>query len=104
MEDACGIGYSRGIALICYRYLVYFWVGSLAICDGFGMNKLKLHEGIAIIEVDDPLILTEIESDGGLRPFIGEKLSDRCISVQPHAIQEVTKRLQSLGHLPRVIS
>ena len=68
------------------------------------MEQLKLHDGIAIIEVNDPLILTEIESDAGLRPFLGDRLSDRCISVQPHAIQEITRRLQSLGHLPRVIS
>jgi hypothetical protein len=27
-----------------------------------------------------------------------------CIAVQPQAIQEVTRRLQSLGHLPRVIA
>ena len=66
------------------------------------MEQLKLHDGVAIIEVTDPLILTEIESDAGLRPFLGERLSDLCITVQPQAIQEVTKRLQSLGHLPRV--
>jgi len=68
------------------------------------MTQLKLHDGIAIIEVTDSLILTEMESDAGLRPFLGERLSDTCISVQPQAIQEVTKRLQSLGHLPRVIA
>lgn len=68
------------------------------------MKQLKLHDGIAIIEVTDPLILTEIESDAGLRPFLGEQLSDTCVAVQPQAIQEVTRRLQALGHLPRVNS
>lgn len=66
------------------------------------MKQLKLHDGIAIIEVADPLILTEMESDAGLRPFLGERLSDTCVAVQPQAIQEVTRRLQALGHLPRV--
>ena len=66
------------------------------------MNQVKLHDGIAIIEVTDPLILTEIESDAGLQPFLGDRLSDSCITVQPQAIQEVTRRLQSLGHMPRV--
>lgn len=67
------------------------------------MKQLKVHDGIAVIEVTDPLILTEIESDAGLRPFLGERLSDVAVVVQPQAIQEVTKRLQSLGHLPRVL-
>jgi len=66
------------------------------------MKPYKLHEGVAIIEVTDSLLLTEIESDPGLQPFLGDRLSDTCISVQPQAIQEVTRRLLSLGHLPRV--
>ena len=67
------------------------------------MNELKLHERLAIIEVVDPLILTEIESDTDLHPFLGERLSDRCIAVQPQAVPEVTKRLRALGHMPRVL-
>ncbi|HRI87280.1 MAG TPA: hypothetical protein PLJ47_18025 [Candidatus Hydrogenedentes bacterium] len=66
------------------------------------MKRYKVHEGIAIIEVTDPLILMEIESDQGLQPFLGDRLSSTCIAVQPQAIQEVTRRLQSLGHLPRI--
>lgn len=66
------------------------------------MKERKLHEGVAVIEVTDPLILTEIEADAGLQPFLGERLSDTCIAIQPQAIQEVSRRLQSLGHLPRV--
>lgn len=66
------------------------------------MTRYKLHEGVAVIEVTDPLLLTEIESDPGLQPFLGDRLSETCIAVQPQAIQEVTRRLQSLGHMPRV--
>ena len=68
------------------------------------MNRCKLHDGVAIIEVTDSLLLTEIEADAALRPFLGERLSETCIAVQPQAIQEVTRRLQSLGHLPRVVA
>ena len=82
------------------------WEFDIVFCQAFGdklvMNDLKLHDGIAIIEVTDPLILTEIESDAGLQPFLGDRLSETCIAVQPQAIQEVTRRLQSLGHMPRV--
>ena len=66
------------------------------------MKQRKLHDGIAVIEVTDPLILTEMESDAALRPFLGQRLSENTIAVQPQAIQEVTRRLQALGHLPRV--
>jgi len=68
------------------------------------MAVVKVHEGVALIEVLDPLVLTEIENDLALEPFLGERLSERCIAVQPQAIPEVVRRLQSLGHLPRVLA
>ena len=67
------------------------------------MELTKLHDGVALIEVNDPLVLTEIESDPALQPFLGMRLSERWIAVQPQALPEVIRRLQSLGHLPRVL-
>ncbi|MBI5094739.1 MAG: hypothetical protein HZB26_20170 [Candidatus Hydrogenedentes bacterium] len=67
------------------------------------MSVVKVHDGVALIEVNDPLVLTEIESDAALQPFLGERLSDQRIAVQPQALPEVLKRLQSLGHLPQVL-
>jgi len=66
------------------------------------MHQSKLHSGVALIEVSDPLILTEIESDSALQPFLGARLSDNCIAVEPQSIHDVVRRLQALGHLPRV--
>lgn len=67
------------------------------------VNDRKLHSGVALIEVSDPLVLTEIENDSSLLPFLGQRLSERCVAVQPEAVQQVVRRLQSLGHLPRVV-
>ena len=67
------------------------------------MGLVKVHDGVALIEVNDPLVLTEIESDTALQPFLGERLSDQWIAVQSQAIPEVVRRLQSLGHLPKVV-
>lgn len=67
------------------------------------MKTLKLHSGVALIEVKDPLLLTEIESDTSIQPFLGRRLSDRCIAVQPDAVSQVVRRLQALGHMPRVL-
>ena len=67
------------------------------------MNKTKLHEGVALIEVSDPLLLTEIENDPVIRPYLGERISDCCVPVMPHAVAEVQRRLQALGHLPTCI-
>ena len=67
------------------------------------MNGAKLHKGIALIEVSDPLILTEIESDATLQMYVGERLSPCCLAVQPQAIREVVARLKALGHMPRVV-
>ncbi|HOJ32068.1 MAG TPA: hypothetical protein PKY35_12620 [Candidatus Hydrogenedentes bacterium] len=64
------------------------------------MNKTKLHEGIALIEVSDPLLLTEIENDPVIRPYLGDRISDCCVPVMPHAVAEVQRRLQAMGHLP----
>lgn len=66
------------------------------------MSEPKLHDGIALIEVADPLVLTEIENDAVVQPFLGERFSATCIAVQPQAVPDVVRRLQSLGHLPRV--
>ncbi|GMW00965.1 MAG: hypothetical protein AMXMBFR84_21020 [Candidatus Hydrogenedentota bacterium] len=67
------------------------------------MQQTKLHTGLALIEVHDPLILTEIESDKALQNWLGDRLSDRCIAVQPQAVAEVVRRLKALGHMPRVM-
>lgn len=67
------------------------------------MTRVKVHDGVALVEVIDPLVLTEIESDSALQPFLGERLSDCWIAVQPQALPEVVRRLQSLGHLPKVV-
>jgi hypothetical protein len=67
------------------------------------MKRRKLHSGIALIEVNDPLVLTEIENDATIQVFLGQRLSDRCVAVQPQAVSEVIRRLQALGHMPRVI-
>jgi len=67
------------------------------------MVKRKAHMGVALIEVSDPFLLTEIENDATLRAFVGERISDRCVAVQPQAVEDVVRRLQALGHMPRVI-
>ncbi|MFA6245227.1 MAG: hypothetical protein WC655_30070 [Candidatus Hydrogenedentales bacterium] len=66
------------------------------------MTGQKLHAGLAIIEVTDSMLLTEMENDPQIEKHLGERLSDRCIAVQPQAVGEVVRRLQALGHLPRV--
>jgi hypothetical protein len=63
----------------------------------------KVHKGIALLEVQDPLVLEEIERDATLKTFLGERLSDRCIAVQPQAVEDVVQRLQALGHMPNII-
>lgn len=68
------------------------------------VKERKLHSGVALIEVSDPLVLTEIESDASIQPFLGQRLSDRCVAVQPDAVPQVVRRLQSLGHMPRVVA
>ena len=68
------------------------------------MDEAKLHHGVALIEVSDPLLLTEIESDSILKRFIGERLSEHCIAVRPEACAEVIHRLQALGHMPSVMN
>ncbi|MBX7257451.1 MAG: hypothetical protein K1Y02_13895 [Candidatus Hydrogenedentes bacterium] len=66
------------------------------------MTGQKLHAGLAIIEVTDSMLLTEMENDPQIEKYLGERLSDLCVAVQPQAVPEVVRRLQSLGHLPRV--
>lgn len=64
------------------------------------MKHVIRHSGVALIEVRDPFLLTEIENDSALQPFLGERLSDRCIAVQPQAVPEIMRRLHAMGHMP----
>ncbi|MBN2309832.1 MAG: hypothetical protein JXR94_12720 [Candidatus Hydrogenedentes bacterium] len=66
------------------------------------MKAVKMHRGIALIEVADPLLLAEIENDARLQPVLGERLSDRCIAAQPQAVPDILARLRTLGHMPRI--
>lgn len=63
-----------------------------------------MHCGVALIEVRDPLLVTEIENDSRLQALVGAKLSDHCIAVQPQAVPDVVARLKVLGHMPRVLA
>lgn len=67
------------------------------------MRGTKLHRGVALIEVREPHLLAEIESDPVLSPFLGDRISSCCIAVQPQAVPEVLRRLRSLGHLPQLV-
>jgi hypothetical protein len=67
------------------------------------VSKAKIHKGIALLEVQDPLILEEIQRDPALKAFLGDRLSGHWIAVQPQAVEDVVKRLQALGHMPRVL-
>jgi hypothetical protein len=66
-------------------------------------NGRTLHRGTGLIEVSDPLLLAEIENDDALKPFLGDRLTERCIAVQPQAVMDVVRRLRHMGHMPRVI-
>lgn len=66
------------------------------------MKKPKCHEAIALIEVSDPLVLTEIENDSQMQAYLGDRLDERWVAVQPQAVPEILKRLKALGHLPKV--
>jgi len=67
------------------------------------MRGTKLHRGVALIEVRESHLLAEIESDPVLSPFLGDKISSRCIAVQPQALSEVLRRLRAIGHLPQLV-
>ncbi len=67
------------------------------------MKRRKLHSGVALVHVNDPMVLAEIESDASLQPYLGQRLSDTCVAVEPHAVPDISRRLQSLGQLPRVV-
>ena len=66
------------------------------------MQPYKLHINVALIEVADELVLTEIENDAFLQPFLGERVSSRCVIVQAQAIPDIVRRLQALGHMPQI--
>ena len=63
-----------------------------------------MHCGVALIEVRDPLLVTEIESDSQLQALVGARLSEFCIAAQPQAVSDVVARLKALGHMPKVLA
>ncbi len=66
------------------------------------MQQHKQHRNVALIEVADEMVLTEIENDSFLQPFLGERVSPHCVIVQAQAIPDIVRRLQALGHMPQI--
>jgi hypothetical protein len=67
------------------------------------MKKTKVHRGVGVVYVTDPMLLTEMENDSALQPFLGERLGELSIAVQSQAIPDVVRRLRAMGHMPRVL-
>lgn len=67
------------------------------------LAPLVLHTHLALIEVSDPLLLTELKADGKIGSLILGQLSDRIAIVAASEAERLIQRLVKAGHLPRVV-
>ena len=63
---------------------------------------IVLHQGLQLIETDDPLLLVELAADARLRLRISARL-DPCVAVVPaDGVTPLIRDLLKAGHLPKV--
>ena len=62
-----------------------------------------LHQNLALIEVQDKLILDALYSDRQASGSLLTRLSDRVAVVDARHWQRLQKRLPKLGYLPKVL-
>jgi len=63
-----------------------------------------LHRNLALLEVNDPLVLDQLFADRKLSEYLLVRLSDRVVIVDSEKIEALYTRLRKLGHLPKMVS
>ena len=62
-----------------------------------------LHQNVALIEVQDKVILDALYADRQAAACLLTRLSDRAAVVDPDQWDRLQQRLAKLGHLPKVL-
>ena len=63
---------------------------------------IVLHQGLHLIETDDPLLLVELAADSRLRLRISARLDPRVAVVPADGVTPLIRELLKAGHLPKV--
>jgi len=63
---------------------------------------VKVHRNVTLIEVDDPLLLTELETATGLSDLVFCRLSTTAVLVDDRQVEQLLKEMVSRGYTPRV--
>lgn len=71
--------------------------------SGMDRDRPVRHEGLALLEVADPLLLDELLRDPRIALKLGERLSPNACVLLPANLEAVQLRLKQLGQPPRVI-
>ncbi|MFN3648245.1 MAG: hypothetical protein ACK47B_01590 [Armatimonadota bacterium] len=65
-------------------------------------GEIVLHEGLTLLETDDPVLLVELQSDSRVAASIVALLSPCAAVVKAGDAPALAERLLKTGHLPKV--
>lgn len=63
---------------------------------------LKVHRNITVVEVDEPILMTELEAATSLRGAVVRQLSDTAVVVDEARLEPLLDELVRRGYAPRV--
>lgn len=69
---------------------------------GLEAGETVLHEGLTLLETDDPLLMVELLADQRLRAGVVVQLSPCAVMVRPGAGASFLQDLLKAGHTPGV--
>lgn len=69
---------------------------------GLAPGEVVLHEGMTLVETDDPLLLVELLAEPRLRAAVELQLSPCAALVRPGAGASFLQELMKAGHTPKV--
>ena len=65
-------------------------------------DEIILHQGLSLVETDDPVLMVELMADARLRSRLVAQLSPCVALIQPGAAGAFVQDLRKSGHTPKV--
>ena len=63
---------------------------------------MKVHRNVTVLEVDDPVLLTELQTVTSLDEAVVRAVSDTLVVVDAAALEPLIEDLVARGYAPRV--
>lgn len=64
--------------------------------------QVKVHRNVTVVEVDEPILMTELKAATGLEGAVVRQVSDTIVVVDESRLEALLDELVGRGYAPRV--